>query len=292
MPLNKSCVGKTYPPVTTEVTLDAIQKYARAYNDDNPAFFDANRPTGIVAPPMFGVAVSWNALMTAVMDPNVQADLIRLVHGEQDMEFTNPIRPGDIISASAKIISIETKASGETMTVELDASNQAGQSVQKILFSAFIRGGRNRDAESRAGSERASGERVVEPARGEPDFTVAQTIDNDQTYRYAEASGDRNPIHVDESIAKMAGLPGIIVHGLCTMAFTSKVAIDKLCGGDPTRLKRLRVRFSRSVLPGQTITTRVWADADKSGRKSFAFETFNPGGHAVIKGGIAEIAPG
>ncbi len=292
MPLNKSCVGKTYPPVTTEVTLDAIQKYARAYNDDNPAFFDANRPGGIVAPPMFGVTVSWNALMTAVMDPNLQADLLRLVHGEQDMEFTNPIRPGDIISASAKIISIETKASGETMTVELDASNQAGQSVQKILFSAFIRGGRNRDAESRAGGERASGERVVEPARDEPDFTVAQTIDNDQTYRYAEASGDRNPIHVDESIAKMAGLPGIIVHGLCTMAFTSKVAIDKLCGGDPTRLKRLRVRFSRLVLPGQTITTRVWADADKSGRKSFAFETFNPGGHAVIKGGIAEIAPG
>jgi acyl dehydratase len=287
MPLNKSCVGKTYPPVTTEVTLEAIQKYARAYNDDNPAFFDANRPGGIVAPPMFGVTVSWNALMTAVMDPNLQADLIRLVHGEQDMEFTNPIRPGDIISASAKIISIETKASGETMTVELGASNQAGESVQKILFSAFIRGGRNRDAESRA-----SGERVVEPARGEPDFTVAQTIDNDQTYRYAEASGDRNPIHVDESIAKMAGLPGIIVHGLCTMAFTSKVAIDKLCGGDPTRLKRLRVHFSRPVLPGQTITTRVWADADKSGRKSFAFETFNPGGHAVIKGGIAEIAPG
>ena len=49
MPLNKSCVGKTYPPVTTEVTLDAIQKYARACNDDNLAFFDANRPAGIVA---------------------------------------------------------------------------------------------------------------------------------------------------------------------------------------------------------------------------------------------------
>ena len=107
MPLNKSCVGKTYPPVTTEVTLDAIQKYARAYNDDNPAFFDANRPTGIVAPPMFAVTVTWNALMTAVMDPDVQADLLRLVHGEQDMEFTNPIRPGDIISASAKIICLQ-----------------------------------------------------------------------------------------------------------------------------------------------------------------------------------------
>lgn len=285
MPLNKSCVGKTYPPITTEVTLDAIQKYARAYNDDNPAFFDTNRPNGIVAPPMFAVAITWNALMTAVMDPDVQADLLRLVHGEQDMEFTNPIRPGDLISAFAKIISIETKASGETITFELHASNQAGQEVNKTLFSAFIRGGRNRDA---VRSE--SGERVVEPARGEPDFTIAQKIDDDQTYRYAEASGDRNPIHTDASIAKMAGLPGIIVHGLCTMAFTSRVAIDNLCAGDPTQLKRLRVRFSRPVLPGQTITTKIWTDAEKSDRKTFTFETCNPNNQPVIKGGLAEIS--
>jgi acyl dehydratase len=285
MPLNKSCVGKQFPPVITEVTLDAIQKYARAYNDDNPAFFDANRPGGIVAPPMFAVVVAWNSLMSAVMDPNVQADLLRLVHGEQDMEFLNPIRPGDTITASAKITSIETKASGETMTVELEASNQASKSVTKMVFSAFIRGSRNRDA-ARAESAAAA----AEPSRGEPAFTVAQTIDNDQTYRYAEASGDRNPIHVDENVAKMAGLPGIIVHGLCTMAFTSKVAIDKLCNGDPTRLKRLRVRFSRPVLPGQTITTKIWRDPDKSARKVFSFETFNPNAQPVIKSGLAEVA--
>jgi len=284
MPLNKSCVGKSYPPVTTEVTLDAIQKYARAYNDDNPAFFDASRSNGIVAPPMFAVTVTWNALMTAVLDPSLQADLLRLVHGEQDMEFTNPIRPGDIISASAKIISIETKASGETMTVELLASNQSGQPVNKTLFSAFIRGGRNRDA-VRAES---AAERVPEPARGDPAFTVAQKIDDDQTYRYADASGDRNPIHTDASVAKMAGLPGIIVHGLCTMAFTSKVAIEKLCAGDPTRLKRLRVRFSRPVLPGQTITTKIWPNPEPPDRQIFNFETYNQNNQPVIKDGLVE----
>ena len=91
--------------------------------------------------------------------------------------------------------------------------------------------------------------RSREPERGEPIATVAQQIDKDQTYRYKEASGDFNPIHVDENFAKMAGLPGIIVHGLCTMAFTSKVMIDKLCGGDPVKLKRLRVRFTRPVFP-------------------------------------------
>jgi acyl dehydratase len=281
MPLNKACVGREYPPVTPNVTLDGLQNYARAYNDDNPAFFDANRPGGIVAPPMFGVTLTWDALMKAVMDPDLHVDLLRLVHGEQDMEFPNPIRPGDIVTATAKITSIETKATGETMTVELNAANQSGRPVQKTLFIVFIRGARNRAAAE---------PRAVDPVRSEPLFSVAQIIDNDQTYRYAEASGDRNPIHVDETVAKMAGLPGIIVHGLCTMAFTSKVAIDRLCGGDPTRLRRLRVRFSRPVFPGQTITTKFWADGERDGRRIFAYETFNPDGQAVIKGGIAEVA--
>ena len=73
MPLNIACVGREYPPVTINVTLDAIQKYARAYNDDNPAFFDASRAGGIVAPPMFGVTVTWDALMKAMMDPDLQS---------------------------------------------------------------------------------------------------------------------------------------------------------------------------------------------------------------------------
>jgi acyl dehydratase len=282
MPLNKACVGREYPPVTINLTLDAMQKYARAYNDDNPAFFDASRPGGIVAPPMFGVVVTWDALMKAMMDSELKVDLLRLVHGEQDMEFPTPMRPGDVVTASAKIVSIESKATGETMTVELKAANQNGQPVQKTNFIIFIRGTRSRDAAPEA--------RPVEPERGAPLLTVAQKIDEDQTYRYKEASGDPNPIHVDENIAKMAGLPGIIVHGLCTMAFTSKVVIDNLCAGDPTRLKRLRVRFSRPVLPGQTITTKLWPDDERDGRKIFAYETFNPDGQAVIKGGIAEIA--
>ncbi len=279
MPLNKACVGREFPPTTVTVTAEALQMYARAYNDDNPAFFDARRPGGIVAPPMSGVRAIWEAVMGAVMDAEVHADFLRLVHGEQDMEFLSPIRPGDTLTSSAKIISIETKATGETMTVALD-TRRGGEVVMKTLFSIFIRGKGRGVAEARA----------PEPARGEALFKVAQTIDKDQTYRYAEASGDRNPIHVDENVAKMAGLPGIIVHGLCTMAFTSKVAIDKLCGGDPTRLKRLRVRFSRPVLPGQTITTKVWADGEKDGRKVFAYETHNESGQAVIKGGIAEVA--
>src|SRR5579885_478195 len=279
MPLNRACIGKEFPPMITEVALDATQKYARACNDDNPAFFDASRPGGIVAPPMFAVVVTWPSTMTAVMDPEVGADLLRLVHGEQDMSFLAPIRPGDKVSSRAKIVAIETKATGETMTVELLAENQNGTPVNRSVFSAFIRGGgkRSAPAESREESDE----------RGEPMITVAQAIDPDQTFRYAEASGDRNPIHVDENVARMAGLPGIIVHGLCTMAFVSKVAIDHICGGPPERLARLRARFSRPVRPGQTITTRVCQQTGSTG--CYVYETCNPEGQPVIRGGLIEV---
>ncbi len=280
MPLNKDLVGKEYAPTTTEATLEAMQNYARAYNDDNRAFFDSTRTGGIVAPPMYAVVVTWPSIMGVVGDPDLKVDVVRLLHGEQDMEFLHPIRPGDKITAVAKVASVETKASGETLVIEINAKNQAGEQVNRTLFNAFIRGG------GKGGSDA----RVAEPERGEPIVTVAQQVNKDQTYRYKEASGDFNPIHVDENFAKMAGLPGIIVHGLCTMAFTSKVIIDKLCGGDPIRLKRLRVRFTRPVLPGQVITTKVWPDGERDNRKIFAFETFNPEGRAVIRGGLAEVA--
>ena len=84
----------------------------------------------------------------------------------------------------------------------------------------------------------------------------------------------------------MAGLPGVILHGMCTMAIASKAAVNGLAGGDPTRVKRVAVRFSRPVLPGQELTTRFW----EAGDGAYAFETYNAKGSAVIKGGAVEIS--
>jgi acyl dehydratase len=290
MPLNRNFIGREYPPLRATVTLEALQNYARAYNDDNRRYFDGSAQGGIVAPPMFAVTVTWMSVVGAVGDPELGADLLRLLHAEQDMEFIAPLRPGDEITTVARVASIEARPGGEAMALELDSRNREGAPVLRTFFGIFIRAARrDRSATGRA-------ERPTSPP-GDPILTVTQTVDRDQTFRYAEASGDRNPIHVDENVAKMAGLPGIVVHGLCTMAFTSKVMIDGLCGGDPVRLKRLRVQFSRPVFPGQSITTKVWTiptdgpGGDRAGRRAYAFETYNPEAMAVIRGGIAETAP-
>jgi acyl dehydratase len=285
MALNRSLVGKTYPPVTTEVSLEALQKYARAYNDDNRFYFDPSAKGGIIAPPMFNAVVTWLALITAISDPELRVDLMRLLHRSQDVQFFAPIRPDDQISASAAIMSIESSGAGELIAINLDASNHLRQMVSSIRFTALIRGRRERDTAAQAPPS-GNGKTSAGPL-----LTFAQTLDHDQTVRYADASGDRNPIHLDDTVARMAGLPGIIVHGLCTMAFTSKVMIDHLCGGNPARLRRLAASFSRPVFPGDIITTMIWREKGSDGLKCFSYETRNGAGVAVIREGIAEINP-
>ena len=110
--------------------------------------------------------------------------------------------------------------------------------------------------EARARGDRASGEETHE--RGAPLFERRVLIEASQPREYAEASGDRNPIHLDDQVARAAGLPGVILHGLCTMAMTTGAIIDACAGGEPERLRSIAVRFSRPVLPGRTITIRGW----------------------------------
>jgi acyl dehydratase len=78
------------------------------------------------------------------------------------------------------------------------------------------------------------------------------TPDKYLPHRYAGASGDFNPIHIDEEFAKMVGLPRTILHGLYGMGLTAK-ANAALADGDPRALKRLKVQFRGMGFPEQEI---------------------------------------
>lgn len=277
MPLNKELVGKDYGAATYEVTAEAIAAYARATNDENPRYLGGD---DVVATPVFPVVPSFEAFMTAAMDPELGADVMRLVHGQEEHILHKPVRPGDKLTITSQLESVETKDSGETFTVKGTHKDQDGELVAEIRGTMFIRG------------KRAKGS---EPAEPEPqrDVVYEETtmVDEDQTVRYAEASGDHNPIHVDENIAKMAGLPRTINHGMCTMAIATKGAVNGLADGDPTRVRRVSVRFSKPVFPGGKITTKFWLKSDSAPVKLYGFETYNEKGDAVIKNGEIEIIP-
>jgi acyl dehydratase len=218
--------------------------------------------------------------MNAAMDPELEADLLRLVHGAEEHVIYRPLKPGDVITVSPLLESVDKKDTGETFTAKANLTDQNGELVAEVRGTMFIRGSGS-GAKSSGGGDEAPREIVYEEAT---------KVDDDQTFRYAEASGDHNPIHVDANTAQMAGLPGIICHGMCTMAIATKAAVNGLAGGDPTRIKRIGVRLSKPVLPGQELTTKLWKDHEGAGVTTYGFETYNQDGQAVIKQGVVEVS--
>jgi acyl dehydratase len=130
--------------------------------------------------------------------------------------------------------------------------------------------------------ERAPDHRLT--AEGEPIAAVSQLVADDQPQRYAAASGDDFAIHLDDAFARSVGLPGRIVHGLCTMAFAGRAVLEAAGVEDPRAVKRLAVRFSAPLFPGQTVTTRVWRVDG-----GYGFESVGPDGKPVVKDGRAEL---
>jgi acyl dehydratase len=276
---NTEAIGVWGEPVEFEVERDRIQAYAAATNDPI-----APHAAGDLAPPVFSIVPAFQAAGMAVMTVVPGELLMRVVHGEQDFRFHAPIAPGTKLTTRAAPIGIRQRSSGVTVCVKAETLDAASEELLTEQFMlSFFRGVEGAEDEGEAPPDHAFDEGL---RASEPFAEVAQTYDDDQTFRYAEASGDPMPIHTDESIAKAAGLPGIIVHGLCTMAFTSVAVIENTCPDDPQRMKRLAVRFAKIALPGQTITTRMWRTNDGT----IAYETANEAGDLVIKDGLAEIS--
>jgi acyl dehydratase len=116
------------------------------------------------------------------------------------------------------------------------------------------------------------------------------TPDAGLTKRYAEASGDPNPIHTDPEYAKNVGLPGIILHGLWTMAQVAR-ANAAAAGGDPRALKRLSVQFRGLGFPEQEIVVTSTVKAVEDGRIVTDTEAAQ-GENRIIRNAEAEIELG
>jgi acyl dehydratase len=282
--VRSDAIGRPVDPVAFEVTRERIAAYAEATNDDIP-----QHAAGELAPPVFSIVPQFQAMGTASFQV-IPGELIgAILHGEQDFHFHKPIVPGMSLESVATPVGVRQRSSGVTVVVRTDTRDADGELVTQAYSTTFVRGAEG----AQDAGEDAPPHRFDESRRErEPDAEVTQTYDSDQTFRYAEASGDPMQIHLDEAFAKSVGLPGIIIHGLCTMAFTSVGAIRSFCPDEPTRLKRLAVRFAAIALPGQTITTRYWSAGARDGRAAYAYETSSDAGAVVIKDGLAEIEPG
>ena len=258
------------------VTRDRTVAYAEATNDEIPQHRD-----GRLAPPVFAVvpALSVMAAQTLAVAPRSAAG--RILHGQHDVLITRPIVPGDVLSTRAQVVGVHGRSSGVVVTTLMETRDAMGEPVNEQYFTGFFRGV-PQDGED--AGRTAPGHRLDASLRDrEPAWSAVQTFDQDQTSRYAEASGDFMPVHLDDAFARSVGLPGIIVHGLCTMAFVSHALVAHEGAGQPERLRRLAVRFSAPASPGHVITTTAWS----TGAGTSAFETTVDDGTCVITDGLA-----
>jgi acyl dehydratase len=265
---------------TFEVTRDRLVEYAEATNDPIAA-----HRNGDVANPVFAIVPVFESLLIPAVDVMPVELIPRVVHGEQDFHFRRAIKPGDKLVSRGKMTGYEGLDNGTRATIVLECRTEDGELVNEQYVTTFVRGF---NAGKKIGE--LSPSHKFDPALREqaPVAKLVQHFDEDQTFRYAPAAGDPMPIHLDEDIAKDAGLPGIIGHGLCTMAFTSWAVLTEVGGSDVNRLKRFAVRFSKMVIPGDDLETRIWKVKSENGVTTYAFETAR-GDEFVITDGLAEI---
>ena len=115
---------------------------------------------------------------------------------------------------------------------------------------------------------------------------VSVTPDKYLTVRYAGASGDFNPIHIDEEFARAVGLPGRILHGLWTMAQVARAQTE--AAGGPEHLKRLSVQFRGMGLPEQEIVVSGTV-RDLAGGRAVIDTVAEQAGNQIIRNAVAEL---
>jgi acyl dehydratase len=132
-----------------------------------------------------------------------------------------------------------------------------------------------------------NGQPRLEPGADVPELTV--TPDKYVPHRYAGASGDFNPIHIDPEFAKAVGLPGNILHGLYSMAQVARAA-TQAAGGDPRSLKRLSVQFRGMGRPEVAIRVTGTVREQRDGR--VVVETVaEQEGNQIVRNAEAELEP-
>lgn len=159
MPIDKKYIGKKYGPTTYEVGAEKLREFAYAIAGGVPSlgFTGKGAPEGlhpwlhdaqaakqspfgtIIGLPNFAVVFNIGPFGQAVTDPELGINLLKLVHGEQEFEFFDVLRPGDVMTSTGVITNIYEKAGLDFLVVTSESHNQTGKLVVRGVWMAVIR---------------------------------------------------------------------------------------------------------------------------------------------------------
>ncbi len=165
------------------------------------------------------------------------------------------------------------------VTFAVHTLDEDGEEVAYNEMTSFVRG-----AGGWGGDRGPSADINVPPTR-EPDAIIEEKTDANQTLLY-RLSGDWNPLHADPAFAKAFGFDKPILHGMCTFGYCGRHVIKAFSNNDPRYFKSIKVRFAKSVFPGETLVTKMWKESDTR----IVFETsVKERNEVVIKNAAVEL---
>lgn len=205
-------------------------------------------------------------------------DFTKLLHAEQGVTVHGPLPADGEVETVQRLVGIYDKGKAAIVRLE-NVSTYVGTGAPAFTtrFAAYIRD---------AGGCGTAGDDVADPPKSperDPDAEVSYATRRDQALLY-RLSGDRNPLHSDPAHPALGfmGVDRPILHGLCTFGFTGRALLHGVCGSDVERFVSMDNRFSKPVLPGDTLTVRIWHT--EPGRAQY--QTVNQDGAVVIDGGV------
>ena len=215
---------------------------------------------GAVAPPILAFVLVTDSLTACVGRLGVRLDAV--LHGAQDIEFDGPLRIGADVAATSEVSAVVDGLTGSEIVVRSELHDSETGRVARLSSTLHCRD-RLDPVGTRPPPRRA--EAVVGAWQH-----LSVPVAPDLAVRYAEASGDRNPIHLDPEAARSAGLPGTVVHGACALALVADAVAAGQGRGPVPPVRRLVARFSAPVLPGRRVDVR-WAPLGGGAASTVAF---------------------
>jgi len=210
---------------------------------------------GLRAIPTMATVIGWG--MGGAMAKS-GINYLMVVHGEQKLTLHKPLPPSAAVEFDERVIGAFDKGADKGAVIYTERvmkEQKSGDKLCTLVSATFARG----DGGFGGPKEGAPAPHTL-PTRA-PDLVHEADTRPDQAFIYA-LSGDRNPLHRDPKVAKMAGFPRPILHGLCTYGTACRSAVTAVCGYDPARIAGFDVRFSAPVFPGETIVTEMWKDGN------------------------------
>jgi acyl dehydratase len=270
-------LGRRRGPFAGRLDADLLRRYAAATSDPSPAV-----QAGDSVPPVALVTQIWdaqNAGREASVPDEVQRSARSGVHGEHDIVVHRPIEPGEPLAIWVEGHGARPAGRNALVTLRYTAVDGRGAVVAEQWWTTVFLG-----TTCEVAGDPAPDHAFPDGARQRPVGSYTIEIDAGMPHRYAEVSGDWSRHHFEVEAARRSGADRPFLHGLCTMALCGQAVAQVVAGGDPSRIRRLAVRFATPAFVGERIDVRLY----DAGELGFAFEATSAGA-SVISNGRAEL---